>query len=96
MITCSCVENADVLKSICFYSSFVLGVGVKSTKSMTGPLSRLADTLRHVPDLERGLTRLLHRPASPSELVATMAALRDVSNSVPWVEHYHTRDREDG
>jgi hypothetical protein len=36
------------------------------------------DTLRRLPDLERGLTRALHRTAPPSEFVATLLALGKV------------------
>ena len=50
----------------------------------SGPLARLADTLRRVArgvrggDLERGLTRCLHRSASPLELVAVLTTLQQV------------------
>jgi hypothetical protein len=47
-----------------------------STPALTH--SHAQDTLRRLPDLERGLTRALHRTASPSEFVQTLLALGKV------------------
>lgn len=41
-------------------------------------LARLGAALGGLGDLERGLTRALHRTASPAELVATLRALASV------------------
>ncbi len=41
-------------------------------------LARLGSALAGLGDLERGLTRALHKTASPAELVATLRALASV------------------
>ena len=44
-----------------------------------GPLAGLGEALRGLPDLERGITRLLHRTASPSEFLTVLQALSSLA-----------------
>lgn len=43
-----------------------------------GPLGGLAATLGSLPDLDRGLTRILHRTASPADFVTTLEAVQSL------------------
>ena len=61
------------------------------------PLPGLAKALGGLPDLERGIARLLHRTANPAEFLATLQALAGLrkrlaiqvrhwlTSTVPWV-----------
>lgn len=49
-----------------------------SAGSKAGGLGALPALLSGLPDVERGITRILHRTASPSEFVTTMRALAGV------------------
>jgi hypothetical protein len=50
-------------------------------------LARLGAALGGLGDLERGLTRALHRTASPAELVATLRALASVGPALGLQAH---------
>jgi hypothetical protein len=48
-----------------------------------GTAASLPEVLRRLPDLERGITRIFHRTASPSELVVVLQALSKVRAAPP-------------
>ncbi len=48
-----------------------------------GTLGLLPDALARLPDVERGITRALHRTASPSEFVSVLQACRPASSPAP-------------
>ncbi len=43
------------------------------------PLLSINKTLRGLPDLERGITRILHRTAAPAEFVTILRALASIA-----------------
>ena len=61
-----------------------------------GPLSKLPSLLARLPDLERGVTRLLHRTAGPSELVSTVQALTRVRDKLGAVAAEAAAAGQDG
>ena len=51
-----------------------------------GGLQALPALLSRLPDVERGITRILHRTASPAEFVTTMRALAGVGSALRLAE----------
>ena len=70
-LACHWLRSCNVLaKSVCGPAEWFGGAGEEG-----GELSGLRPCLSGVPDLERGVTRILHRTAAPSELLTNLQAL---------------------